>query len=335
MSVKFNVKIDFDQRIISDEVIELLANNLKEDLDRDVLKISLRESLATVTKGTKLQNGPANDLLICILRALSLEEIDIGDETFQGGSLDDDNLEPTPAKSQDSGSKKKDEPVDPSKQGLDKYVCKFYANGKCRFSTECRSSHPKICPKYRQNGEITKDPKGCDGKCGDFHPNGCRQSLKTKTCTYKDCRFFHIKGTKTVERSQDRKSAPSQHSKKTVPKKDNKQHGSTNDNNKNKNNQKQKNAGKFESNNKFNVLNMDKPVTQQVFRQEKSKLDSTLDAIMRELADIRTWQKIRTETSQPNSQPLFRPQPPIPVVPQPTSQWTTQDQHMAWNSQNY
>ena len=74
MSVKLNLKLDFSKLVISDLVVEHLANGLNEDLDRDVLKISLKESLAMVAKGTSLQKGPANDLLNCILRALVLEE---------------------------------------------------------------------------------------------------------------------------------------------------------------------------------------------------------------------------------------------------------------------
>jgi hypothetical protein len=33
-----------------------------------------------------------------------------------------------------------------------------------------------------------------------FHPNAGRDSLKTKSCSKKDCRFYHLKGTKIVER---------------------------------------------------------------------------------------------------------------------------------------
>ena len=72
MTEEFKVKINFDQTGIRDDIIELLSNNLKEDLDRDSLKITLKESLAIVAKGTPLQKGPANDLLTCILRTLSL-----------------------------------------------------------------------------------------------------------------------------------------------------------------------------------------------------------------------------------------------------------------------
>ena len=72
MSETFCLKVNFDQTEVSEDVIELLSKHLKEDLDRDVRKVSLKESLALAAKGTHLQKGPANDLLYCILRALTV-----------------------------------------------------------------------------------------------------------------------------------------------------------------------------------------------------------------------------------------------------------------------
>ena len=77
-------------------------------------------------------------------------------------------------------------------------ICRFYMNGKCKHKADCRFAHPKICPKFRQDGDC--EVKGCSGDCNFLHPNVCRNSLKDKTCTYSECRFFHLKGTKTVER---------------------------------------------------------------------------------------------------------------------------------------
>ena len=222
---------------------------------------------------------------------------------------------------------------------MDESICRFYANGKCRFGAECRHKHPKICKKYRQNGESKHDTKGCDAKCGMFHPNGCRTSLRNRTCTYPDCKFFHIKGTKTIERNQNIKTGSSQQNKKNFPRKENKQ------SNNQSSNQGQSNSGNSDSRNGYRVLSTDESGTQQVFRMEKMKLDSTLETIMKELADIRNWQKARTEQpplAQYSAIPLFRPQHTVntqhtqaPTVPQPGTQWTTQDQHMAWNSPNY
>ena len=80
-----------------------------------------------------------------------------------------------------------------------KAICKFYKNGKCKFSLNCKFAHPVLCRIYKQNGLKKSNTKGCDEDCKFFHPNGCRDSLKTKTCSRKDCRFFHINGTKIVE----------------------------------------------------------------------------------------------------------------------------------------
>ena len=74
------IDLNFDKPPISRGILELLVQHLKEDPDRDVLKPSLREGLAVISKGNKLQYGPANYLLVSILRILGLEDSDIEDE---------------------------------------------------------------------------------------------------------------------------------------------------------------------------------------------------------------------------------------------------------------
>ena len=74
------IHLTFDKPTISKGILEILSQNLLEDPERDVLKISLKESLAILGKGNKLQYGPANYLLSGILRALSLEDSDVLDE---------------------------------------------------------------------------------------------------------------------------------------------------------------------------------------------------------------------------------------------------------------
>ena len=56
----------------------------------------------------------------------------------------------------------------------DPKICHFYKNGKCRHHTECQFSHLSICKKFRANGSIKFNGKGCNGKCKLFHPNVCR-----------------------------------------------------------------------------------------------------------------------------------------------------------------
>ena len=58
------------------------------------------------------------------------------------------------------------------------------------------------CYCFRSNGLKKGNKNGCDNKCGKFHPNACRDSLKDKTCIRNDCRFYHLKGTKIVSNSQ-------------------------------------------------------------------------------------------------------------------------------------
>ena len=338
MSTKIN--LNFDKPTMSKGILELLSKGLVDDPDRDVLKISLKEGLATLAKGYKLAYGPANDLLSGILKALSLEDSDIEDEIDTATSSQGDEPLFTPTQDTSSGSGSDTETGDlkdpnSKKEPLaQKPVCKFFTNGKCKFNKECRFQHPKICQKFRHHGDSKYDANGCDGKCDEFHPNACRNSLKSKTCTYKECRFYHIKGTKTIERG----NVTSQGS----------QHKKGNSKASGKGNQlKQNKSNTVPTKNRFSVLDQKqsnaKLVSQQVFQKERTKLDSTLDIIMQELADIRNWQKVRTEQPQHyGSQPMFRPQTPgtgltipIPVVPQPGTPWSTQDQHVAWNSPNY
>jgi hypothetical protein len=377
MSEKICLKVDFNQEEVKNEVIEVLASNLKEDPARDDLKVTLKESLALASKGTKLKNGPANELLFCILRSLSLISIEadnpatVGDESDGEVDEDPEKVEETDDEDEDESmsqilkkakqradmsgkkipqktgkqDKRKEEQADSKKKGRDVPICRFYANGKCRFGPDCRSQHPKICQKYRLNGELKTDPKGCDGRCGSYHPNGCRNSLRNKTCTYKECKFFHLSGTKTIERNQINRES--------LNRGDDKRHGFQQGKSQGTGKAGQKKITNNANNqtstrNRFGVLDDNQSEsrheTQQVFQKEKSKLDSTLERIMRELTDIRTWQHLRTEPGQQfGVQPIPRTQAPsmgltphmhIPVVAQPGGAWSTQDQHAAWHSQD-
>ena len=75
-------------------------------------------------------------------------------------------------------------------------ICKFYQKGKCRHNENCRFEHPKICYKFRAFGLKTDNEKGCESSCSFFHPNACKDSLKSKNCPREECRFYHLKGTK-------------------------------------------------------------------------------------------------------------------------------------------
>ena len=74
------IELNFDKPTISKGILEILSQNLKEDPDRDVLKPSLRENLAIIPKRNNLQYGPANHLLLSILKILNLEDSAVKDE---------------------------------------------------------------------------------------------------------------------------------------------------------------------------------------------------------------------------------------------------------------
>ena len=86
MVKKILLQADFEQQNVRPGVLEMLANNLKDDSDKEVSKSSIKESIAHIQKGNKVPYGPANHLLICILRSLSLVEDFDDDEPFQGSS---------------------------------------------------------------------------------------------------------------------------------------------------------------------------------------------------------------------------------------------------------
>ena len=353
--------LNFEKRFISRSVGKMLQENLPPN---EV------ETLNRIVAGKKAQYKEANSLLYYILRAIEnrgeeeeLEFTIMGNndqeqecsqestqqedtEESDGAGVETSSKSPaslTPiARGIPKSGPKVDRMEGAAKVGADTAVCKFYGNGKCKFSSECRYRHPKICQKFRHHGDTTLDKRGCDGKCGEFHPNVCRSSLRSKTCTYRECRFYHIRGTKTIERENrsepnERSVSQKQGSKQTskpIQKKSflKQQQGSN------------KNGGNFVSKNRFSVLSQDMDVSQPVFCREKDNLDTTLQQIMRELADIRSWQRARTEQAQPNPLPLFRPQAPaatqavkMPMIPQPsqTNSWSTQDQHLAWRTPSY
>ena len=331
MSIKIN--LNFDKSTISKGILDLLSNGLVEDPDRDVLKTSLKESLAILAKGNKLQYGPANNLLASILQTLALEDSDIADEitTVPIPASQDEHLPQSPTQGPSSGSgsdipKKDHKKIDLKKKTNE--LCRFYARGKCNRSKDCRFDHPNICKKFRQFGSVSTDSKGCDGKCNAFHPNACRNSLRNKSCSFSECRFYHLKGTKTTGRDS---SGLSQNQN---PKQNSNQNYNQNQNStRNKNSRpNQHQPGKRQYNQNQNhsqsrpKLESTDAKSGSVFQQEQPALAATLEAIMKRLSVMETRQLMMPQLLTPahHITPLLSP-----AVPQPGSQ--TQQQ---WASPN-
>lgn len=337
MSGQVEIRLDFDKTIIDDDVIESLSDKLKEDLERDSLKITLKESLALVQKGNKLQNGPANDLLICILRAMSLSNTnteEVGRENkdvetqagAQGLGTDPTFSQILRDQGEQDRNKKSKGPGDAitkqtshlEKAKSKKELCRYYARGKCTRQKDCRFSHPSICKKFRQFGSVSTNKKGCDGKCAAFHPNACRTSLRNLTCSFPECRFFHLKGTKRANNLTNSRDSS---------------------NNNNRGNCNPNTGTNIESKNRF--ASLENPNTGQDSHQpdpEKVLLNQALEAILKRLTDMEARQAMyqpplniqEHNAVQPN-RVQYNPIANLhnPVVPQLSTQ--TQRQ---WESQN-
>jgi hypothetical protein len=157
-----------------------------------------------------------------------------------------------------------------------------------------------------------------------FHPNACRSSLKDRTCTYKECRFYHLPGTKN-----------SIYTKPTGPRnsarKNQTQFPKTNG---------QIIMGKCVSKNRFAALDEeiaeDSLEVKQDFHKGQTKITDTLTAIMARLAAMEEKQNLvaqrMSQIQKQNFQvhPAFRPAYLSPIVAQPgaltQAQWASQNQ---------
>ena len=122
----------------------------------------------------------------------------------------------------------------------------------------------------------------------------CRDSLKTKTCPREECRFYHLKGTKTVSQG---KSQPQY-------------------------------KPRFESKNKFEALGNNKQDKEQVFQQDQPSDKITLTDIMKEIMSIKARQDLqeRNQTTHRSDDQDWR-------KPDSQNRRSTQDDHRDWDSQ--
>ena len=322
-------------------VLDTLSNGLQEDLGRDVSLISLKECLTKLANGYKLPYKAANYLLTSVLSALAPEDGDtteeMADHDLPGTQTETRSLEQddgqTDEDTQDAiqstsattlpNPARKSSPTQNSnsQQKKKKELCRFYARGHCTRKKECRFDHPNICQKFHKFGSLSSNPKGCDGRCNTFHPNACKSSLRNKTCTWEDCRFYHLKGTNRN---------PAQNQNQSTKK-------SSNTNlNSNRNTNKNWNEGTNPNNNRNQNTNQNhgnsrprKPSTEQineqVFQTDRPELATMIEEIMKRLAAMETRQSMLPHlvaTGHPIT-PLLSPAAPR-VGTQTQYQWASQ-----------
>ena len=289
-----DLQLNFDKKEISSNVTKFLAANLPNVEDRN--------SIRRIEKLYKLNYMEANSLIQAILKALIIEDgeeenpigkksdplEDMSFEESNSQEIESSGSQKNVTQSVDENSEKKTKllvtKIDP------KDICRFYKNGKCKFNKDCRYAHPPICKNFRKFGLRRNNDKGCDTKCESFHPNACRDSLKTRTCERSDCRFFHLKGTKTVNEVNIEQK--------------NKSHSNSMVNGYQK---EESEASQFIVFQKWqNSQNLQAPsqqkvpeVKSQVFQKDQSSIEATLAEIMRQMAEMRA--QIQQQHPKPGS----------------------------------
>ena len=296
------ISIDFSKDKICLNIIEMLQNKMVEECEK--------EWLSFVVKGTTLKKADANQLVKSLLSALSLhnsksdksEEMNDDESLSQSLKLSmkekEKEIVSDPAPGQ-SGLNKNLLPADRNQDlKSKKTLCKFYRNGRCKYGVDCKFDHPKMCHKFKQFGDKKFNEKGCVENCSFFHQNVCRDSQKSKTCSRENCRFFHLNGTKKtsyvnpVTNTQNHK------------------------------------APNFQSKNRYETLR-DNEKSPEI---DQNALSKTLEAIMRDIADLRADQnrnkQSRNESSKNSSRADWRTRPDSSE----NREISTQSQRKAWES---
>jgi hypothetical protein len=324
--------LNFEKTFISQSVGIILQENLQH---RDV------ETLNRILQGKKAQYQDANSLICSVLKALvnanereETEFVTTGGEDKEGehsqgvpeqGNLQSQLESSTSTDAETAGGKISSRGVTDTKtpaKNKKKELCRFYARGRCNRNRDCRFGHPDLCKKFKLFGSKSTDPKGCDGKCNLFHPNACRNSLLSRTCSFKDCRFFHLKGTRLSDPDlsgngrQDRDWNTQQNN------------PWTNRPNPLRAKPESKNWQRHNPDQNLNPQAGNAPQEDPALRnEEKHQLNQTLEAIMKRLSAMEA-------RSSMYLQPTMNLHQPALPIPSPTVQQPGSQTQMQWGSPN-
>ncbi len=354
LKMETKINISFHRRKYSMATCEFLCAKLDEERDKEIITNIRALTNGTMTKmKVKEANAMAIRIVQAIIIDDDLEEFEETMDTETEGESDSDrdngdetikdetstqvekaeitvqdpvqssstSVFPLDTNAKSKGKKhytSQDNPIKPIQEKVtpdQRETCRFYTRGKCRHGTECRFNHPKICNKFRNFGSKKQSEKGCDStSCGQFHPNACRDSLKSRTCQREECRFFHLKGTKTIKIQNMVQNQPGP---------SNRQHKKQ----KQGANQRQ-HTTEVKTSNRFEGLQDTGRLSQPVFYKEPNSLETTLAMIMKKLTNLEDWQdkqNARAAQKKNSSSPDWRSRDP---------EWPSQEQrNQAWDSQ--
>jgi len=194
------------------------AKHLEQGLQGEKLK----NSIPLILQKQKLKASEAHQLLHELVTMIwehpeggmvdSQEEVDLFQDAIGGLSQTQENqslsqTQENQSLSQTKATHSQSQPNPSSDSQTNKttptQICRFYKGGNCKFGKKkCRYAHPEFCQKFTKHGTQKHSSQGCDGKCGLLHPNACKESLRTKVCSRENCRFYHIKGTKSKKQQE-------------------------------------------------------------------------------------------------------------------------------------
>ena len=116
----------------------------------------------------------------------------------------EDTVAPTPVASW--GEAETEEGEEDQYQQVTRRVCWHFTKGRCKYGSNCRFSHPDICPAYTRFGPGSNtNPKGCPSKnCEMIHHKDkwCKRAIKTNRCLYHECQASHFKGVQRRDNKQ-------------------------------------------------------------------------------------------------------------------------------------
>ena len=174
------------------DMLEQCDGNVKEVMEKML-------QMAAAPDGTRNLTGLKREYIcevaIIAIRKLlgpNLQEVDL--QQSEEHDIDQSQSK-SQSQSQEDGGSQNETKKDDNKS--DVKPCYFYRAGKCKFGSECKFLHQKICKQYRKHGKFENGcKKGKD--CNNLHVVLCPNSFKNRECDRgQSCEYkYHVKSPK-------------------------------------------------------------------------------------------------------------------------------------------